>query len=116
MSCLVLCLNLLKVSKAVLNFTLTLDNCLVHCKSSSKSTARYLTDWVGISCFPCSFLNLEGSSESLVGQNISSIFWTVKLVLLALSQCNKFNRSKFICSGKSCKDLFDCMMFVSSAN
>ena len=57
MSSLVLCPSLFKVPKAVLNFTLTLDNCLVHCKCSSKSTPRYLTDWVGVSCFPCSLLN-----------------------------------------------------------
>ena len=59
---LVLCLSLLKVAKAVLKFTLTLDNCLVYCKCSSKRTPRYLTVWAGIRCFPCGCLNLEGSS------------------------------------------------------
>ena len=32
MSSLVVCLSLPKVLKAVLKFTLKLDNCLVHCK------------------------------------------------------------------------------------
>ena len=59
---LVFCLSLLKVPKAVLNFTLTLDNCFIHYKCSSKSTPRYVTDWIGKSCFPSSCLNLEGSS------------------------------------------------------
>ena len=62
MSSSVLCFSLFKVPNTVLKFTLTLDNCLVHCKCSSKIPPRYLTDWAGISCFLCSFLNLEGSS------------------------------------------------------
>ena len=62
MSSLVLSLSLLKVPKAVLKFTLTLDNCLFHCKCLSKSTSMYLTDWIGKNCFSSSFLNLEGSS------------------------------------------------------
>ena len=62
MSNLVLCVSLLKVAKSVSKFTLTLDNCLVYCKWSSKRTPRYLTVWAGIRCFPCGCLNLEGSS------------------------------------------------------
>ena len=57
MSSLELCLSLIKVPIAVFNFTLTLDNCFVHCKCSSKSAPRYLTDCLDISHFPCSFLN-----------------------------------------------------------
>ena len=49
-------------TKSCVKLTLTWDNCLVNCKCSSKSTPRYLTDWVGKSCFSCSFLNLERSS------------------------------------------------------
>ena len=116
MSRLELCLSVLKIPIALFNFILTLDNCLVHCKcSSSRSTPSYLTDWTGISCFPSSLNLIEGSISRLVGQNISSIFWMFRYNLLALNQYDRFNRSLFICFAKTSKDIFDCIMFVSSA-
>ena len=116
MSRLELCLSLLKIPIALFKIILTLNNCLVHCKCSSKSTPRYLTDWAGISRFHCSLNLIEGSILRLVGRNIiSSVFWIFRHNLLALNQYDRFNRSLFICFAKTSKDIFDCIMFVPSA-
>ena len=62
-------------------------------------------------------LNLnEESSFRLFGRNsISSVFCTFKGNLFVLSQYEKFDRSLFNCLAKTSKDLFDCIMLVSSA-
>ena len=97
-------------------FTLTWDNCLLHCKCSSKSTPRYSTDWVGISRFPSSLNLNEEPSFRLFGQNImSSLFSTFRHNLFALSASERFERTLFNCLAKTCKDFFDWIMVVSSA-
>ena len=116
MSGLGLYLSMLNTPIDLFIFTLTWDNFLPHCKCSSKSIPRYLTDWVGISIFPSS-LNL---TRSLVlgyfGKNIiSSLCCTFRHNLFALSQYERFERMLFNCLAKTCKDFFNWIMLLSSA-
>ena len=53
-----LLLSLLNIPIALFSLILKWDNFLVHCKGSSRSTPRYLTDLVGRSRLPWS-LNLN---------------------------------------------------------
>ena len=116
MSSLEVCRSLLKIPIALFKFILTLDNCFVHCKRSSKGTPRHLIDWSGITRFPYSLNLIEASIFKLVGWNIiSSAFWIFRHNLLALNQHDRFNRSLFIYFAKTSKDIFDCIMFGSSA-
>ena len=109
-------LSLLNIPIDLFIFTLTWDNCLLHCKCSCKSTPRYLTDWVGISRFPWSLNLNEEPGFRLFGKNIiSSLFCTFRHNLFALSPYERFERTLFNCLAKTCKDLFDWIMLVSSA-
>ena len=108
-----LCLNLLKIPIALFNFILTLDSYFVHCKCSSRSTPRYLTEWAGISRFPCILNLIEGSILRQVGRNIiNSVFWVFRHNLLALKQYDRFNKYLFICLAKTSKGIFDRIMFI----
>ena len=66
--------------------------------------------------FPWSLNLNKESGFRLFGRNIiSSVFCTFKGNLFVLSQYEKFDRSLFNCLAKTSKDLFDCIMLVSSA-
>ena len=71
-------LSLLKILITLFDFILTWDNCLVYCKSLSKGTPKYLTKWVGISCFPWSFNLNKESIFQLFGQ-YSLVLFSVRL-------------------------------------
>ena len=60
-------------------------------------------------------LNKESSFSSFERNIISSVFCTFKHNLFGLSQYDRFDRFLFNCLDKTSKDLFDCIILVSSA-
>ena len=109
------CLDWSCISVCLIYMELTWDNCLVHCKYSSRSTPRYLTDCVGIGRLPCRLNLIEVRNFTLFRKNIKSIFCTFKPNLFSLNQYDRFDRSLLNCLAKTSKDLFDCIVLVSSA-